>query len=103
MSEEDAQNLAPATPVSLALLGEVLIAARKERRLTQQGLAERLGSHQEAVARMERDRYRSVSLERLVKVAEALEVSVLVVARQGHGPAGEVGEAGERSRIQPRR
>ena len=50
----------------------------KEQGLTQQGLAERLGSHQEAVARMERDRYRGVSLERLVKVAEVLQVRVLL-------------------------
>ncbi len=56
----------------------MLFARRKERGLTQQGLAERLGSHQEAVARMERERYRSVSLERLVKVAEALEARVLL-------------------------
>ena len=77
------------TPVPLSLLGEVLIARRKERGLTQQGLAERLGSYQEAIARMERERYRNVRLERIVQVAQALEAEVLVVAHQRHGPGAD--------------
>ena len=84
MSEEDIQQPTPAASVPLALLGEVLIAARKERGVTQQELAERLDTHQEAVARMERERYRGVSLERLVKVAEALGVRVLLHSSSAH-------------------
>ncbi len=74
-----AAGAAAAAPVPLSLLGELLIAVRKERGLTQQQLAERLGSHQEAVARMERERYRGVSLERLVKVMEALEARIMLI------------------------
>ena len=90
LNEESQNNPAPgspalpgaaAAPVPLSLLGELLISLRKERGLTQQQLAERLGSHQEAVARMERERYRGVSLERLVKVAEALEAHILLMPR----------------------
>ena len=72
-----------ASPSPLAELGALLIALRKARGLTQQGLAERLGSLQEAVARMEREQYRNTSLERLLKVAEALEARLLVTT-SGH-------------------
>ncbi len=75
------------TPVPLASLGEVLVALRKERGITQQALAEQLGTLQEAVAKMERERYRSVSLERLVKVVDVLGAQVLVTP-YGQGPDG---------------
>lgn len=66
-------------PVPLAWVGSLLIAARKERGMTQAQLAERLGMLQEAVARWEREKYRTVSLERLVKVAEALETRLVIM------------------------
>jgi transcriptional regulator with XRE-family HTH domain len=62
----------------LPLLGEMLVALRKERGLSQQDLAEKLDTSQEAIARTEQSRYRSVSLERLLKVADALGASVTV-------------------------
>jgi DNA-binding XRE family transcriptional regulator len=89
---EDTPNPAPiGTPVSLSsavpqpellplsLLGEVLVASRKEQGMTQEALASRLGMLQEAVARMEREKYRAVSLERLVRVAEALNLNLTLI------------------------
>ncbi len=66
-------------PVPLERLGDLLVALRKERGLTQQALGDRLGILPEAVARNERDRYRGTGLERLVRVAKALEVEILVL------------------------
>ena len=66
-------------PVPLERLGDLLVALRKERGLTQQALGERLGILPEAVARNERDRYRGTGLERLVRVAKALEVQILLL------------------------
>jgi hypothetical protein len=47
--------------------------------MNQQELAALLGTHQEAVTRMEGTRYRSVGLERLVRVSEVLGLSLSVV------------------------
>ena len=66
-------------PVPLERLGDLLVALRKERGLTQQALGDRLGILPEAVARNERDRYRGTGLERLVRVAKALEVQILLL------------------------
>ena len=66
-------------PVPLSWLGDMLIASRKEQGITQIELGERLGLHQAAVARMETAKYRSTSLERLLRVAEALDLSLRVV------------------------
>ncbi len=66
-------------PVPLERLGDLLVALRKERGLTQQALGDRLGILPEAVARNERDRYRGTGLERLVRVAKALEVEILLL------------------------
>ena len=49
------------------------------RSVTQQALGDRLGILPEAVARNERDRYRGTGLERLVRVAKALEVEILLL------------------------
>ena len=64
------------SPTPLSGLGDLLIAGRKERGLTQEQLAARLGMLQEALARWEREKYRTVSLERLVKVASTLELKI---------------------------
>lgn len=69
-------TLAPALPLSL--LGELLISLREQRGMTQQELAERLGTHQEVVSRMEAVSYRTASLERVNKVARALEAAVVI-------------------------
>lgn len=63
-------------PVPLEWLGAILITARKERNLSQGQLADLLGAHQSVVARWETEGYRSVNLERLVQVAEALEFEI---------------------------
>ena len=63
-------------PVPLEWLGAILVTARKERNLSQGQLADLLGAHQSVVARWETEGYRSVNLERLVQVAEALEFEI---------------------------
>ncbi|RYF37418.1 MAG: XRE family transcriptional regulator [Cytophagaceae bacterium] len=73
----------PATvAVPLSWLGDMLIAARKEQGISQQKLGERLSIHQNAVARMEKDKFRATSLERLIRVAEALELSLQIVSAE---------------------
>jgi transcriptional regulator with XRE-family HTH domain len=80
MSRPISEPLIPFTPTSepvpLAWLGELLIAARKQRGLTQARLAEHLGSHQAQIAQWEGSKYRSVSLQSMVNVAQALEVEI---------------------------
>ena len=83
MAQQDSlQDIQQAEPgfaaVPLASLGDLLIAARTERGITQQELAAFLDTQQEAVARMERERYRSVSLERLLRVSESLGLSLTI-------------------------
>ena len=63
----------------LSWLGDMLIAARKEQGITQEVLGERLGLRQEAVARLEREKYRNTSLERLLRVSEVLGLSPQIV------------------------
>ncbi|MHB1322955.1 MAG: helix-turn-helix domain-containing protein [Coriobacteriia bacterium] len=60
---------------SLAEIGRSLIDARITRGLSQRELAERVGVHQQQVARWEKERYGCVSLNRLSRVAEALGVA----------------------------
>ena len=67
------------TAIPLAWLGDLLISLRNERGLSQRQLAERLGIHQEVIARWETSKYATASLERLRKVAEALEADIGVM------------------------
>ena len=62
----------------LAWVGELLISARKRRSLTQAELAERIGSHQAAIARWETGKYQTATLQTILTVAQALEVEVLL-------------------------
>jgi transcriptional regulator with XRE-family HTH domain len=83
----DSSATAPAATANpntlpLSLLGEFLIARRKEVGMTQQQLADRLGMLQEAVARWERERYRTVSLERLLRVATILKANVRILVEE---------------------
>lgn len=55
-------------------LGQRIARLRKERGITQQELAERIGSIQVLVSDYERDRIR-VTAEMVVRIAEALEIS----------------------------
>jgi DNA-binding Xre family transcriptional regulator len=61
---------------SLAALPEALIRARIAVRLTQKGLAERLGLKEQQIQRYEATHYAGVSLERIQAVAEALGVTI---------------------------
>jgi hypothetical protein len=55
-------------------IGAELVAARIAQGLSQRELAERLGVHQQQIARWEKDRYGRVSLSRVSRVADALGV-----------------------------
>ena len=58
----------------LSDVGPHLIAARLARGLSQRELAERVGVHQQQIARWEKERYSCVSLSRLSRVADVLGV-----------------------------
>lgn len=60
---------------SLSAIGAELVVARIARGLTQRELAERVGVHQQQIARWEKERYGCVSLSRLSRVAEILGVA----------------------------
>ena len=61
---------------SISALGEALVAARNALGLSQRELAERLGVHQQQIARWEKERYACVSLSRVSRVADVLGVGV---------------------------
>lgn len=63
---------------SISSLGEALVAARVALGMSQRELAERLGVHQQQIARWEKERYACVSLSRLSRVADVLGVGVEV-------------------------
>jgi len=58
----------------LSDIGPRLLAARVAQGLSQRDLAERVGVHQQQIARWEKERYGCVSLNRLSLVADALGV-----------------------------
>ena len=58
----------------LSDIGPQLIVARLARGLSQRDLAERVGVHQQQIARWEKERYGCVSLSRLSLVADVLGV-----------------------------
>lgn len=78
---------------SLSAIGGSLVAARTARGLSQRELAERLGVHQQQIARWEKERYACVSLGRLSRVAEVLGVVLETSGSRGEQPllAAEVG------------
>lgn len=57
-------------------IGELLIAARIFRRLSQRELAERLGVHESQVSRDERNEYHNITLERAARILDILDVEV---------------------------
>lgn len=61
---------------SLADLGQLLIAARIYRGLTQRELAERLEVHESQVSRDERNEYHQITLQRAARVLDALEIDL---------------------------
>jgi DNA-binding XRE family transcriptional regulator len=77
LAEFDA--LHDATLIEATGIGEfplALIRARIARGLTQRQLAERVGLAEQAIQRYEADDYSGVSFDRLVKIADALQVTV---------------------------
>lgn len=63
---------------SLAELPRALIQARLARKLSQRGLAELLGLKEQQIQRYEASDYHAASLERLIEIAGALEVTIHV-------------------------
>ncbi|MFL6844879.1 MAG: XRE family transcriptional regulator [Allosphingosinicella sp.] len=57
-------------------LPDILIRARIARAMSQRDLADFLGMKEQQVQRYEAERYRSASLERLVEIADALNVKI---------------------------
>jgi transcriptional regulator with XRE-family HTH domain len=77
-------------------LGQLLIAARLARGLSQRDLAEKLHVHESQVSRDEKNEYQGISLERAAQVFEALAIDVDVrasLAEKRNG--GAVGHSGE--------
>lgn len=75
----DFDALHDATLIEATGIGEfptALIRARIARGLTQRELADRVGIAEQSIQRYEAGDYAGVSFDRLVKVAEALEVTV---------------------------
>ncbi|MBC8871810.1 MAG: helix-turn-helix transcriptional regulator [Planctomycetes bacterium] len=57
-------------------IGQLLIAARIFRGLSQRDLAERLGVHESQVSRDERNEYHNITLERAARILDVLDVDV---------------------------
>jgi transcriptional regulator with XRE-family HTH domain len=66
---------------SLREIGDLLIAARIARGLSQRDLAERLGIHESQVSRDERNEYQGISCERAAQVLEALSIDLELRAK----------------------
>jgi DNA-binding Xre family transcriptional regulator len=58
-------------------LGELLMGLRIARGLSQRDLADRLGVHETQVSRDERNEYHGITVERMKKILEALEVEAV--------------------------
>jgi transcriptional regulator with XRE-family HTH domain len=63
------------------MLRQLLIERRQRAKLTQEGLAERLGRQQNFVSRIERGIHR-VTVVELVEIAEALDFDPMAVVRR---------------------
>jgi transcriptional regulator with XRE-family HTH domain len=66
---------------SLREIGDLLIAARIARGLSQRDLSERLGIHESQVSRDERNEYQGISCERAAQVLEVLSVDLVLGAK----------------------
>jgi len=86
---------------SLRDLPRALIEARIARRMTQKGLADRLGVAEQQVQRWEATGYSGVSVERLQDVADALGLEIS--KRLSFAPAGRAARRSRRSTAAPRR
>ena len=71
-------------------IGQLLIAARLARGLSQRELSEKLKIHESQVSRDERNEYQGISVERAVQVLEVLSIDLEIQARLQE-PAGDPG------------
>ena len=71
---------APVESLDFGELGDWLVRQRHTKNLSQRELAARVGVLPQALSRMERERYRGVSFERLSRVIEALGISLQLIA-----------------------
>lgn len=71
---------ATAQPFTFEELGEWLLNMRLAQGVSQRDLAARVGVLPQAMSRMERERYRGVSFERLNRVIDALGISLQLTA-----------------------
>lgn len=71
----------PPTPRPLAEIGEILIQARIATGLSQRGLADRLGVTEQRVQQDEASRYARAGLDRLLRIAAALGLGLVVAPR----------------------
>ena len=58
-------------------LGRLLVAVRVSQGVSQRELADRLGVHESQVSRDERNEYRGITVERVNRILEALQVELL--------------------------
>jgi DNA-binding Xre family transcriptional regulator len=66
----------------LTRLGQLLIALRVARGLSQRDLAQRLGIAESQVSRDERNEYHGITVERAQRIAEALDAEVILQVEQ---------------------
>ena len=67
---------------SIEKIGDMLVKLRIYKQLTQKALAEKIGVDETQVSRDERNHYRGVSLDRLLKVVQALDVHMEVTIKK---------------------
>ncbi len=78
MERDPALRIAVEREILNGHIATLILDAREEAGLTQQQLAERVGTRQSVIARLEDADYRGHSLTMLAKVAEALDRKVCV-------------------------
>jgi transcriptional regulator with XRE-family HTH domain len=67
--------MAPNKPAQLELVGRKIRQLRRQRKLTQVELAERIGIHQSDLSRMEQGEYK-VGLDTLLKILQTFDLSI---------------------------
>jgi hypothetical protein len=77
-------------------IGRTLIALRIALGLTQRELAERTGAHESQISRDERNEYHGITVERVSKILDALDVNLKSqfeqpIVRRGEGQARRAG------------
>jgi transcriptional regulator with XRE-family HTH domain len=60
----------------LSWIGDILISVRKQRGLTQEQLAQKVGSHQAAIARLEDSKYQNSAIKTISTTLDALGADI---------------------------